>query len=47
MEAAEQRGMDMRKLMPAYEVGEAVWSAKESPGLSNAVPCKSKNGTLP
>jgi hypothetical protein len=30
MEAAEQRGMDVRKLMPAYEVGEAVWSAKES-----------------
>jgi RNA polymerase sigma factor (sigma-70 family) len=30
MEAAEKQGMDMRKLMPAVEVGEAVWSAKES-----------------
>ncbi len=30
VEAAEQRGMDMRKLMPAFEVGEAVWSAKDS-----------------
>ncbi len=30
MEAAEQRGMDVHKLMPAFEVGEAVWSAKES-----------------
>jgi RNA polymerase sigma factor (sigma-70 family) len=30
MEAAEKQGMDMRKLMPTYEVGEAVWSAKES-----------------
>ena len=30
MEAAEKQGMDVRKLMPTYEVGEAVWSAKES-----------------
>ena len=30
MEAAEKQGMDVRKLMPAFEVGEAVWSAKES-----------------
>jgi len=30
MEAAEQHGMDVRKLMPTFEVGEAVWSAKES-----------------
>ena len=30
MEAAEKQGMDMRKLMPTFEVGEAVWSAKES-----------------
>ena len=30
MEAADKQGMDVRKLMPTYEVGEAVWSAKES-----------------
>ena len=30
MEAAEKQGMDVRKLMPAFEVGEAVWSARES-----------------
>ena len=30
MEAAEKQGMDIHKLMPAVEVGEAVWSAKES-----------------
>jgi RNA polymerase sigma factor (sigma-70 family) len=30
MEAAEKQGRDVRKLMPAFEVGEAVWSAKES-----------------
>jgi RNA polymerase sigma factor (sigma-70 family) len=30
MEAADKQGMDVRKLMPAFEVGEAVWSARES-----------------
>jgi RNA polymerase sigma factor (sigma-70 family) len=30
MEAADKQGMDIHKLMPTFEVGEAVWSAKES-----------------
>jgi hypothetical protein len=30
IEQAQKRGMDVHKLMPAIQVGEAVWSAKES-----------------
>jgi hypothetical protein len=30
VEAMENRGMDVHKLMPTFQVGEAVWSAKES-----------------
>jgi hypothetical protein len=30
VETAKQRGMDVHKLMPVMEVGEATWSAKQS-----------------
>jgi len=47
MEAAEQRGMDVRKLSRLRGWRGGLVRQRIPPGLSNAMPCKSKNGTSP